>query len=1175
MQRWQPLADYLSRMLHGDQVQLKVLNYPELNTAVSHYEIDFVLTNPAHYIELRQNYAMSGALATLIEDERGIPLSAFGGVIFTLSNRSELNDLHNLDDKRIAFVNRQSLGGYQMQALEMLHAGVSLSDTVHDVQTGMPHDKVISAVLSGQADAGFVRTGVIEHLIQDGKLEPNRLKVLGSRTEQGFPLMLSTPLYPEWPFIVLPNVDSVVSRRVASALFAVEDGSSLARALKLHGFTIPADYAPVENLMRELKVPPFDAQQRISWQDVWRNYSTVISILAMSSLTILLLFARLAGRNRQLSLARTKADRVSKDLALSEDRLRRAQAVAGVGSWYLDIPSNQLTWSDETYRMFGIPLGTPMNFEKFAAVIHPDDLPSVVNTWNNILKNGKVYDIEHRILVDGQVRWVRERAEVERDENGVPVAGIGTVQDVTEKLQAEIAIQDSEKRFRTLFDKSPDPAWLIDNYHFVACNDAAVAILGYPNRESILHKTPSDLSPAMQPDGESSQVKAKRMMDIALEHGVNRFEWVHRRHDGSEFVVEVTLSTLNQHGKNILFCIWHDITARKQADEALKASRKQLSAVLQAASEISIIATDQSGLITTFNRGSENMLGYKSEEMVGRLTPAAIHLASEVEVRGQELTAQLGQKIEGFRVFVTIPEQAGSEQREWTYVHKNGAHLIVSLVVTTIREATGEIVGYLGVATDITQQKVAEQALANSRARLETLLATASDGIHILDENGNVMEFSESFSNMLGYSHEETARLNVMDWDSQIQKDKLIPILRKLMNEPATFETKHRRKDGSIVDVEINAKGIVLEGKHYLYASSRDISERKQAEADLLKSEKRFRLLTTGIKDYAVMMLDPKGRIESWNEGARQLKGYDKDEIVGQPISVFYTAEDVAAATPARLLNEAIVNGRAENKGWRVRKDGSRFYADVVLNAIYDDQGKLQGFAKITRDITALEIARQESREAQERLQAAASAGIVGIWDWHIPENRLIWDGVMYQLYGIREEDFGGAYEAWISAIHPEDKAYAEGEIEAALRGEREYAPEFRIVWPDGSTHHLKAASHTTFDAEGKPLRMIGVNYDLTEQKEVEQSLIEAKSKAESANLAKDEFLANMSHEIRTPMNAIIGLSGLGLDLPDISPKMHDYLSKIQTSSKALLSIINDILDYSKIEAGRLELNPE
>lgn len=161
------------------------------------------------------------------------------------------------------------------------------------------------------------------------------------------------------------------------------------------------------------------------------------------------------------------------------------------------------------------------------------------------------------------------------------------------------------------------------------------------------------------------------------------------------------------------------------------------------------------------------------------------------------------------------------------------------------------------------------------------------------------------------------------------------------------------------------------------------------------------------------------------------------------------------------------------------------FLAFIVMNAA---RGRRSLHENIGLRIKA-EEQEQMLRQSKERLEAAASAGIIGIWDWDVVNNQLVWDSVMYQLYGIREEDFGGAYEAWSATVHPDDKAYTEQEIQAALRGEREYAPEFRVIWPDGSIHHLKAVSRTRFDEQGKPLHMVGVNYDLTEQKHIQFEL--------------------------------------------------------------------------------------
>lgn len=216
----------------------------------------------------------------------------------------------------------------------------------------------------------------------------------------------------------------------------------------------------------------------------------------------------------------------------------------------------------------------------------------------------------------------------------------------------------------------------------------------------------------------------------------------------------------------------------------------------------------------------------------------------------------------------------------------------------------------------------------------------------------------------------------------------------------------------------------------------------------------------------------------------------------------------------------------------------------------------------------------------KERLEAAASAGIVGVWDWDVVNDNLVWDEIMCQLYGLRKEDFSGVYEAWSSALHPEDKTFTEGEIQAALRGERDYAPEFRVIWPDGSIHYIKAKSHTTFDGQGKPLRMVGINYDITEQKnkqlwldhqilERTKELRQAHNEADAANKAKSIFLSNMSHELRTPMHAIMSFSSLGIKRTE-DDKVKRYLENIHTSGERLTKLLDDLLDLSKLESGKL-----
>lgn len=230
-------------------------------------------------------------------------------------------------------------------------------------------------------------------------------------------------------------------------------------------------------------------------------------------------------------------------------------------------------------------------------------------------------------------------------------------------------------------------------------------------------------------------------------------------------------------------------------------------------------------------------------------------------------------------------------------------------------------------------------------------------------------------------------------------------------------------------------------------------------------------------------------------------------------------------------------------------------------------------------------------RVSEERLHLATEAAQLGIWDWDVVSNELVWDDAMYRIYGISREQFGGAYQAWAQCLEPEDMAQAAADIDAALKGERPFKPEFRVRWPDGSVHMI-AGFGTTIRAEnGQPLRMVGINFDITERKRSEQeleryrshleelvaertrALAQAVQQAEAANQAKSTFLANMSHELRTPMNAILGYSDLLQRDATLSAAQRDYTSTIHRSGGHLLNLINDVLDMAKIESGHMQLD--
>jgi signal transduction histidine kinase/CheY-like chemotaxis protein len=207
------------------------------------------------------------------------------------------------------------------------------------------------------------------------------------------------------------------------------------------------------------------------------------------------------------------------------------------------------------------------------------------------------------------------------------------------------------------------------------------------------------------------------------------------------------------------------------------------------------------------------------------------------------------------------------------------------------------------------------------------------------------------------------------------------------------------------------------------------------------------------------------------------------------------------------------------------------------------------------------------------RLSLATDSAGIGVWDFNIKDNILIWDDWMYILYGVDKEKFSGAYEAWRKGLHPDDVSRCESELQDALKNGKEFNTEFRVIWENNEIHYLKANGQVQRDAQGNAERMIGINYDITERKESFERLQNALEKAKVASEAKSEFLANMSHEIRTPMNGVIGMINLLFDTR-LNDQQQKYAQTVKSSAESLLGIINDILDFSKVEAGKLELEP-
>lgn len=296
--QWQPLAQELEHAL-GRKVELLAMNYQELDSSAKKQELDFVLTNPEHFVLLRNILGLNSA-ATMINLENGHPMNQFAGVIFTRSNRKDINSLADLNNKIIASPANSSLGGYLMQRWELEKNNVQVKDYKF---VGMPHDKSVEMVLTNQADAGFVRSGVLENMEREKKLDLSAIKVLNSHAAvSGDKILLlhSTEHYPEWSFGVARHIPSDVVRQVSLVLLNIQSDSNVAQTAGIAGFNAPADYTPVEVLMLRLNSHPEELKY-FNFSDVLLRYHQYFSIASLFSFFIFILIIFLVRANKRLT----------------------------------------------------------------------------------------------------------------------------------------------------------------------------------------------------------------------------------------------------------------------------------------------------------------------------------------------------------------------------------------------------------------------------------------------------------------------------------------------------------------------------------------------------------------------------------------------------------------------------------------------------------------------------------------------------------------------------------------------------------------------------------------------------------------------------------------------------------------------------------------------------------
>ncbi|TRO10770.1 PAS domain S-box protein [Ectopseudomonas mendocina] len=607
-----------------------------------------------------------------------------------------------------------------------------------------------------------------------------------------------------------------------------------------------------------------------------------------------------------------------------------------------------------------------------------------------------------------------------------------------------------------------------------------------------------------------------------------------------------------------LFARWVGaMLERQQQEHAVRSARVYLQAVLDSATGVSIIASDSTGTITLFNSGAERLLGYRAEEMVGLRTPAVIHLEEEVQARAAELSATAGRPVEGFEIFVHNARGGEPETRQWTYRHKDGSLRQVNLTVSAMFDEGGQITGFLGIASDISELLQTTRALQKSESRFRGLVANLPGVVYrCADDAQRSMRYvSDEIANLCGYPASDFIDNHVRSYSSIVQPDDLPSTQRasEAIKRQESFELTYRLRHAEGHNVWVREKGRAEYDSHgrllWIDGFIWDVSERQAIEEELRLSQQRF-LNAFNTAPQGMALVGPDGRWLEVNAELCRMLGYSREELQARTYQEVTHPDDLDAdqQNVANLLAGRISAYQMEKR--YLDKQGRTLWVLLSVSLVRDGEGQPVHFVSQVQDFSDRVAAERAVREREHYLSTLLDNVVDAIVSIDEQGRIETFNHAAEKIFGYLQDEVAGHN---ITQLIPD----LAGEVRQGCALD-EFG-EMDGVRQNGERFPMELAM-SQISHQGQR-RFITVIRDITERKRIEQM--------------KNEFVSTVSHELRTPLTAIAGSLGLinGGALGEVPQAMRQMLAIAHSNSLRLSALINDLLDMEKLVAGKMQFD--
>ncbi len=502
---------------------------------------------------------------------------------------------------------------------------------------------------------------------------------------------------------------------------------------------------------------------------------------------------------------------------------------------------------------------------------------------------------------------------------------------------------------------------------------------------------------------------------------------------------------------------------------------------------------------------------------------------------------------------------------EHEITRKDGVRVIVFEQGTVLFDEDNKPTGMFGTSQDITERKKAEEEMILAQKKFQTIFYNTADGIYQSTVDGKFIMANPSMARIFGYDSPEELISSVTDIGAQIYAD---PVDRKRMSELLLiqdhiedFEAPLLTKNGDIVWVSESTRAVRNEkgAIKYFEGTLKNITERKRADKELAIAQKKFQEIFDNTAD-GIYQSTIDGKFIIANPSMARIFGYDSpDDLIRSVTNI--GSQIYADPEQRKKMSEIIIQqGHVEDFELEVlTKTNDIIWVSANIRIVRDENGGINYFEGTLEDISGRKKGEAELLSMSNRLQLAIDATNIGIWDWDIVNNVTVWDDEMYHIYNVDFNDQRTISAAWEASIHPDDLEKVVAELQTAIKGEKEYDTEFRIIWKDKTIHHIKGNALVQRNQSGEAIRMIGTNADITERKEAEEEILQL-------NQNLDQFANITAHDLQEPIRMVSGFLGLlekkYTDVLDDQGK--SYVFRAKDGADRMSILIKDLLEFSR-----------